>query len=204
AAALTCGRLLNGAKPLVDPRVLIYIGIALFVVSMWKLGHLTTQAGEADARFPLIIRGVALGCLFTPINQVAYGSMDPSNAQQASGLINLSRQLGGSFGIAIITTYLTRHIQYHRADLVTNVYAGNPALVQRQQMIVSNLIAHGMAPTVAQHVSFAQLDQIVSRQAAMLSYNDAWILILLSFVVVSPAIIFLRKPKSSAAAIDAH
>ncbi len=204
AAALTCGRLLNGAKPLVDPRVLIYIGIALFVVSMWKLGHLTTQAGEADARFPLIIRGVALGCLFTPINQVAYGSMDPSNAQQASGLINLSRQLGGSFGIAIITTYLTRHIQYHRADLVTNVYAGNPALVQRQQMIVSNLIAHGTPATVAQHVSFGLLDQIVSRQAAMLSYNDAWILILLSFVVVSPAIIFLRKPKSAAGAVDMH
>lgn len=203
-SALICGRLLNGAKPLVDPRVLIYIGIALFTVSMWKLGHLTTQAGESDARFPLIIRGLALGCLFTPINQVAYGSMEPSEAQQASGLINLSRQLGGSFGIAILTTYLTRHIQYHRADLVTNVYAGNPALVQRQQMIVSNLIAHGAPASVAQHLSFGVLDQILSRQAAMLSYNDAWILILLSFVVVSPAIIFLRKPKSAAGSIDMH
>lgn len=204
AAALVCGKLLNGAKPLVDARVLIYIGVALFVVAMWKLGHLTTQAGEADARFPLIIRGVALGCLFTPINQVAYGSLEPQNAQQASGLINLSRQLGGSFGIAIITTYLTRHIQYHRADLVTNVYAGNPALVQRQQMIAANLIAHGTPATVAQHLSFAGLEQIVSRQAAMLSYNDAWILILLSFVVVSPAIIFLRRPKPTAGAVDMH
>lgn len=202
--ALVCGRLLNGAKPLVDPRVLIYIGVALFVVSMWKLGHLTTQAGEADARFPLIIRGVALGCLFTPINQVAYGSMKPSEAQQASGLINLSRQLGGSFGIAIITTYITRHIQYHRADLVTNVYAGNPALVQRQQMAVANLIAHGTPAAVAQHISLAQVEQLVMRQAAMLSYNDAWIVILLSFVVVSPAIVFLRKPKAAAGAIDMH
>lgn len=204
AAALVCGRLLNGAKPLVDARVLIYIGVTLFVVSMWKLGHLTTQAGEADARFPLIIRGLALGCLFTPINQVAYGSLEPSNAQQASGLINLSRQLGGSFGIAIITTYLTRHIAYHRADLVTNIYAGNPALVQRQQMIAANLMAHGTPPAVAAHASFAGLEQIVMRQAAMLSYNDAWILILLSFVVVSPAIMFLRRPRQRAAAVDMH
>jgi len=202
--ALICGRLLNGARPLVDARVLIYIGVALFVFAMWKLGHLTTQAGENDARIPLIIRGVALGCLFTPINQVAYGSLDPSNAQQASGLINLSRQLGGSFGIAIITTYVTRHIDYHRADLVTNLYATNPLYIQRQQEIVSGLMAHGMGASAAHQTAFAALDALVTRQAAMLSYNDAWILILMSFVVVSPAIMFLRRPRRAAAAVDMH
>ena len=55
-------------------------------------------------RLALIIRGAGLGLLFTPINNVAYGNLEPSEAQQASGLINLSRQLGGSFGIAILAT----------------------------------------------------------------------------------------------------
>ena len=203
--ALICGRLLNGDKPLVDARILIYIGVALFVVSMWKLGHLTTQSGENDARIPLIIRGAALGFLFTPINQVAYGSLEPHEAQQASGLINLSRQLGGSFGIAILMTYLTHHVQQHRVDLVTNLYAGNSALFQRQQMIQQGLVAHGVSAGVAQQTSLAALEGIVMRQASMLAYNDCWILILLSFVVVAPAIVFLRKPKAKAGvAVDMH
>ena len=203
--AIVCGRLLNGAKPLVDSRILIYLGVGLFVVSMWKLGHLTTQAGEADARLPLIIRGVALGFLFTPINNVAYASLEPHEAQQASGLINLSRQLGGSFGIAILTTYLTNHIQQHRVDLVTNLYSANPQLVQRQQMIVQGLVAHGVQAGSAQQTSLAALEAIVMRQASMLAYNDCWILILLSFVVVAPAILFLRKPKSrGGVAVDMH
>jgi DHA2 family multidrug resistance protein len=194
AAALLCGRLLNGARPLVDGRILIYIGVAIFVVSMWQLGHLTPQAGESDARAALLIRGAGLGFLFTPINNVAYGNLKPSEAQQASGLINLSRQLGGSFGIAILSTYLTTHTQYHRVDLITNVYAGNPAVAERQRMVMSNLLAHGVPASVAHSVSLAQFEQMVMRQAAMLSYNDAWMVILLTFVCVSPAILLLRKP----------
>jgi DHA2 family multidrug resistance protein len=127
AMAVLCGRLLTGDKPLADPRALILSGLALMLLAMWTLGHLSTVAGEADARWALIIRGAALGLLFAPINNVAFGSLKPAEAQQASGLINLARQLGGSFGIAVLGAYLTRHIAYHRADLVTNFTPGNPA-----------------------------------------------------------------------------
>jgi DHA2 family multidrug resistance protein len=202
--ALLCGRLLNGRRPLVDARVLIFLGIALFVVSMWQLGHLTVFAGEPDARIPLIVRGVALGFLFTPINQVAYGSLKPSEAQQASGLINLSRQLGGSFGIAVLAFYLTNHVQYHRTDLVTNLYAGNPALAQRQQMLVAGFMAHGASLQEAQQRAFAVIDGLVMRQASMLAYNDCWMLILISFIVVAPAVFFLRRPRGGGPAVDAH
>ena len=89
------------------------------------------QRARAMRAVALIMRGAALGLLFTPINNAAFGSLKPSEAQQASGLINLSRQLGGSFGIAVLSTYLTRHVQYHRADLVANFFAGNPAFDQR-------------------------------------------------------------------------
>src|SRR6185503_16836448 len=129
--ALACGFLLNGAKPKADARVLILCGMALMLWAMWRLGHLTTVAGEVDARAALIIRGGALGLLFTPINNVAFGSLKPQEAQQASGLINLARQLGGSFGIAVLGAYLTRHIAYHRADLAANMYPGNPAFAER-------------------------------------------------------------------------
>src|SRR3954449_10293999 len=202
--ALVCGFMLNGARPLVDPRALIGIGVALFVVSMWDLGHLTTAAGESDVRFALIIRGLGLGFLFTPINNVAYASLKPSEAQQASGLINLSRQLGGSFGIAILATYVTVHTQVHRVDLLANVYPGNPFVDQRLKMLAANLLTHGYGPDAAQKGAFAILDQETTRQASMLSYNDAWLLLLFTFVAVSPAIILLRKPRGRAVAVDAH
>jgi DHA2 family multidrug resistance protein len=202
--AIVCGRLLNGAKPLVDARVLIYIGIAVFVYSMWRLGHLTTVAGEADARYPLIIRGIGLGFLFTPINNVAYANLKPSEAQQASGLINLARQLGGSFGIAIITTYLQSRTALHRADLVANTYASNPAFVERFQGALAHFMSLGFSYIKAQAAAYAALDQAVTAQALMLSYNDAWMLILKSFLLTAPAILVLRRPRGRAAMGDAH
>ena len=202
--AVLCGYLLNGDRPKADPRVLILIGMSLMLWSMWDLGHLTTAAGEADARIALIIRGAALGFLFTPINSVAFGSLKPQEAQQASGLINLSRQLGGSFGIAVLGTYLTRHTEYHRADLVTNLYPGNPAFDQRYQSLVAGLASRGASLMEAQQRALAVLDGTVRKQASMLAYNDAWLFILLSFLVVIPAVFLLRKPKGRAAVVDAH
>jgi DHA2 family multidrug resistance protein len=202
--ALICGRMLNGARPLVDARVLIAIGVAIFVVSMWDLGHLTTAAGEPDVRLALIVRGAGLGFLFTPINHVAYASLKPSEAQQAAGLINLARQLGGSFGIAILINYVTVHTQIHRVDLLANVYPGQPLMDQRLAAMAANLVAHGYDPEAARRGALALLDQQVVRQAAMLSYNDAWMLLLLTFVAVAPAILLLRRHEGAAAAVDAH
>jgi DHA2 family multidrug resistance protein len=204
ATALICGRMLNGARPLVDARILIAIGISLFLVSMYKLGHLTTMAGEQDVRAALIVRGAGLGFLFTPINNVAYGSLEPSEAQQAAGLINLSRQLGGSFGIAILANYVTTHTQYHRMDLVSNVVAGSPATEERLRMLAMPFVNRGLPPLTAQRAAVGLLNQQVNQQAAMLSYNDAWMLLLITFVLVSPAILLLRKPRSRAMPVDAH
>jgi DHA2 family multidrug resistance protein len=135
---------------------------------------------------------------------VAYGSLKPSEAQQASGLINLSRQIGGSFGIAILINYVTTHTQLHRNDLIANVYSNNPALIARQHMMTANLIAHGYSPVTAKSGALAVIDQMMMRQAAMLSYNDAWLFILLVFVAVSPAILLLRKPQGTSGSVDAH
>jgi DHA2 family multidrug resistance protein len=204
AMALVCGRLLSGTRPLADPRVLILLGMVLFCTAMWDMGHLTTAAGAGDAEVPLIIRGLAMGLLFTPINNAAFGSIDPRQAQQAAGLVNLSRQLGGSFGIAILSTYLTRHTQFHRADLVTNAVAGSPAFEQRYQGAVATLVAHGTPLFTAQRSAYALMEGALMRQAAMLAYNDAWLLILASFLLVAPAVFLLRKPRRGGPAVDAH
>ena len=204
-AALICGRLLNGPKALIDARILIYCGMSIFIVSMWQLGHLTLQSGEAATRTALLIRGFGLGLLFVPLNQLAFGAIDPRTAQQASGLLNLSRQLGGSFGIAILGTYVTSHEAFHRANLVQYLNAGNPAFTQRLNLMGGLLHAHGYGPEMAKHGALGMMDGIVTLQAMTMSYNDGFLLILLCFAACAPAILILRKPKKAAAPpADAH
>jgi DHA2 family multidrug resistance protein len=202
--AIFCGLLLNGAKPKADARYLILAGMGMMLLAMWTLGHLSTQSGEPDARLALIIRGFALGLLFTPINNAAYGALEPAQAQQASGLINLSRQLGGSFGIAVLVAYLTRHTAYHRADLVANTFPGNPVFDQRYNGLVSAMMQQGGSIVEAQHRALGILDGQLMRQASMLAYNDCWILILICFAVVAPAVFLLRKHSGPAAAGEMH
>ena len=124
----------------------------------------------------------------SPFLKLPIGSIKPQEAQQASGLINLARQLGGSFGIAVLVSYLTRHIQYHRADLLSNVYPGNPAFDARFGTLVSGLSAQGFSAADAQQRALAVIDGTMMRQAAMLAYNDAWLLLLVSFICVVPAV----------------
>ncbi|HEU4753464.1 MAG TPA: DHA2 family efflux MFS transporter permease subunit, partial [Armatimonadota bacterium] len=204
-SALICGRILNGPRPLMDPRILIGVGFTLFVVSMWRLGHLSPFAGEPDVRMALLIRGLALGFLFTPINNAAYGNIDPRHAQQAAGLINLARQLGGSFGIAVLGTYLSNHVQYHRVDLVAHINPGNPVFQERLQFLTSALLGRGMALEQAQKAALALIERTLMHQATMLAYNDSWMLILITFLCTAPAILLLRKPQGPpSAAAEMH
>jgi MFS transporter, DHA2 family, multidrug resistance protein len=206
ASALLCGRLLSGPKPLADARALIGLGVVMIILAMWRLGHLSVLAGDDDVRTALIIRGAALGLLFAPINNVAFGSLKPSEAQQAAGLINLSRQLGGSFGIAVLATFVTTTTQKHRVDLISSLDAGNPQVQERLRGMSANLVSHGVSPELAMQGALRILDRQVMRQAAMLSYNDAWLVLLVTFVIVSPAIMLLRKPRPAVSrpAPDAH
>jgi DHA2 family multidrug resistance protein len=135
---------------------------------------------------------------------VAYANLKPSEAQQASGLINLSRQLGGSFGIALIGTYLESRTALHRADLVANTYASNPAFVERFQGALAHFIALGYSYLKAQAAAYAAIDQALTAQALMLSYNDTWMLILKSFIITAPAILVIRRPKGRAAGGEMH
>ncbi len=199
-AVLVCGRILG--IPGVDARVLILIGFVIFIYAMWNLGNLSASAGESEFFMGLLLRGFALGFLFTPINSAAFGSIEPKDAQQASGMINLARQLGGSFGTALISTYLVNMTQFHRVNLLGNLRIGNTVLDERMQALASNFISHGYSQTDAHSAALASVSNTLTTQATMMAYNNCWILILLVFVFCSPAILLLRKPRPGAATVE--
>ncbi|BCM93255.1 multidrug export protein EmrB [Abditibacteriota bacterium] len=206
-AAIVCGRLLNGKKQAVSPRIIIVLGILLFMYSMWDLGHMTAQSGEADTRLALIVRGLGLGMLFTPINLAAFSTLKGPEIPQGASMLNLMRQLGGSFGIAVLGTFVTNQTQVHRADLVSNVYRGNPAFDSMYNGLIANFQARGFDLPTAQSAALSLIDRTVQTQAQVLSFANAFLLIGICIMLVSPCVFLLRSNSSSsasAAAADAH
>ena len=202
ASVLACGAILNRPKPLLDARLVIVFGTLMTMFSLWQLGHLTAQSSEADTTMALLIRGFGMGFLFVPINQAAFASLKPRELQQGSGLLSLARQLGGSFGIAVLATYVQNHIQMHRADLLTNYTTGNLLFMQRLQGTMGSLMAHGFSHVAAQQGALRLLDLSLMRQASTIAYNDAFLMILVFNLATMPAILLLGKAKPSGAKVE--
>ena len=201
-AVVFCGRVLQRGF---DARILIIIGMFVYMTAMWMLGHLTTQSGQSDTQAGLMVRGFGLGLVFIPISTVAFAGLQGAQIAQGSALYNLMRQLGGSFGIAVLNTYIVNMTAFHRAELVTNLHPGDPAFQARLNGAAGALTAGGYSPAAAQAGALHLLDRAVQAQASTMAYNNAFILLGLTFLLALPAVLLLRKPKRGGAApAEAH
>ncbi|HEY3329463.1 MAG TPA: DHA2 family efflux MFS transporter permease subunit [Capsulimonadaceae bacterium] len=193
---ITCGRLLNRPNP-VDPRRMLAFGVTMFVISMWLLSQLTSQSGMWDTQFALIIRGAGLGFLFIPINVAAFSSLRGQDIAQASALLNLSRQLGGSFGIAVLNTYVVTMEAFHRSNLVSHISSANPFSMDRIHALTHMFTRHGYSVTSATDAAHGMINNAVNVQAATLAYDDAFLLLGLSMLIASPSVLLLKRRLSA-------
>lgn len=157
------GRVLNR----IDARASIAVGFLIFAVSTWMLGGLNTSAGFWDVFWPRLIQGFGLGFLFVPLSTVSLGDIPISDLAGASGVYTLVRQLGGSFGIAILTTLLT-----HESAIAWNVLAGGVTQT------------HG--------VSILALTGMVEQQASMIAYNYLFRVTAIVFILAAPLVLFIK------------
>ena len=111
----------------VDGRRIAAFGAVLFAFAMWQWSQFTLQSGIGDFFWPLIARGVALGLVFIPLNNLAVAELPMSQIGAATGLYNLTRQLGGSIGIALSANYIARFTAEARAALAAHLLASGRA-----------------------------------------------------------------------------
>lgn len=161
----------------VSPRIVIAFGIVMFGWSAWLMGHYTLNTSAQGVVNVLIIQGVAFSCLFIPLTTLALSSIPRHRLADATGLNSLLRQVGGSIGLAVFATLLTRSATTARGDLIRHVAPGNPALA------VSKL-------------PLRVIDLIVRQQAMVLSFEKLFYLAGISFIVVLPLVFLLRAPKT--------
>ena len=144
----------------------------------------------------LIFRGVALGLLFIPVTTMSLSTLKGRQIGEGAAFTGMMRQLGGSFGIALITTFMAKQVMVHRGNLVTHLDATNPAIQNRVEALQHGFIAKGMAPNLALKAAYQSLDHIVTKQASVLSYMDGFLALGVLFLFCIPFVLLVKGNKA--------
>jgi MFS transporter, DHA2 family, multidrug resistance protein len=179
----------------IDPRYLIAFALAIEAFAFWNMSTLDTQMAFRDAAMIRMIQAIGLPFLFVPITTVAYIGIRPEVNNQASALINISGNLGGTLGISLVQTLLARQFQYHQARYAETLNPLNPNYAIGLRHLTTGLANAGLPQSAAAKMAIATLYHSLQQQAYMLSYIDVFHSFVWIIVAVSPAIFFLRRPK---------
>ena len=185
-----------------DPRVLFTFGGIVLVTAVFMLSHLGPTTGEGDLFWPLIIRSVGTALMILPLTLAAIGPIPKHEIGKATGIFSLTRQLGGSIGVALLTTVLERRNAFHRAVLVEKMPLGDPQVQERIAAFTQNFVRHGFDLATAKQKALALLDAIVNQQASILSFGDTFTLTAWVILLTIPLVLLLGKP-SRGVAVDA-
>lgn len=177
-----------------DPRYLIAFGLAMLSVSMFMMARYNLQISFWDAVYPRIVMGIGLAFLFVPIATAAFAFVPRDRTGSATGIFNLMRNLGGSFGIAIITTLLAQRAQFHQARLVENVTPYNPIYQDAIRRAIEGLTSAGQSAWLAQRQAIGIMYSQVLRQAMAMSFIDCFWLMGVVMLALIPVVFIMRRP----------
>jgi len=181
-----------------SPKLLMAFGMAAFMLFSWELGQQTMQSGATQFFWVLLLRGLALGFIFIPVTMLAVTGLHGRDIGQATGLNNMVRQLGGSFGIAITNTYIAKRVAAHRVDLISSLSPFDHEAVLRLDAIGQTMQTSGaLSPVDAGYAATRALEGTVMAQSHHLAYMDAFMLIAVLFLCCLPLLFFIREEKGS-------
>jgi DHA2 family multidrug resistance protein len=140
---------------------------------------------------------------FVPLTTLAVSGLSPRDIPQGVALNNMMRQLGGSFGIALVNTYLAQRIAVNRVGLISHVTAYGTATQLRLNALMQGFMAKGASLVVARQQAQAALEGAVMRQTMVKSYLDVFLFVTIFFVACLPLILMIRRGKTAPAGAEA-
>jgi DHA2 family multidrug resistance protein len=189
------GRLLQKG---VKQQYLVAAGMLLFFIySFWGYKILTPDTPKDAFFWMLIVRGIGMGMLFIPITTLALSTLKGQQIGQGASFTGMMRQLGGSFGVAAITTFLSQRNMVHRSNLVAKLNVNDPDVQSRVAALQHSFMAKGMPSNTALKTGYQILDYSVSKQAAVLSYMEAFLYLGVLFLICIPFVLMVRANKGS-------
>lgn len=183
----------------IDPRRLMVVGIVLGGITMFDFSRLNLNAGYWDIFWPQVLQGVALALLFIPLMALSMSSIPREKMGNATSIFNLMRNIGGSFGIAIMTTFLARRSQFHQSHLVGKITATD---LKTRAMIAGLqgwFQAHGADSAGAHRKALAAVYGLVQQHASMLAFVEAFWVMSIMFFALLPFLLLLHYSKAKPA-----
>jgi DHA2 family multidrug resistance protein len=196
--------LLGKISTKIDARILIGIGAVGSSLVMYKLANITPQTGTDDLFMPLVWRGAVTVLMFLPLSLAALGPLPKQDISSGSGFYNLTRQLGGSVGIALLTTLLQQREAFHQNVLLSKLTPYSLETKQRLDLLTGAYQNSGSDAATAHQQALQTLQQLVNIQAAVLSYADIFRFVGIVFLCSLPLLLFLGKGGAGAKAPVAH
>jgi MFS transporter, DHA2 family, multidrug resistance protein len=180
----------------IDARLLIAIGALITVSAAVMLSRINPDTTPGSLFWPLFLRGLGSVCMFLPLSLATLGNLPLNKVSAGSGFYNLTRQLGSSIGIAIITTVLSHREAIHRAGLVERITLTQPQTLARLNAVSGAFARHSADPVGIRRHAFAVIDQLVNSQSLLLSFADVFRYVALAFVLSLPLLLLLGKGRS--------
>jgi len=178
-----------------DLRLMLSIGIGLFAVAMYLTAGLTNQAGFVELFVPQVLRGMALMMCYIPANLIALSSVPQDKLKNAAVLYNLTRDLGGAIALATIGTVMNNRLHFHWNRLIEDINPARPAVQHFLDMQSNRLDA--LVPGDTGHAAVKLLANLVQREALVMTYNDAIMLLCGLFVAALFAMPLVRHPRAT-------
>ena len=184
-----------------DPRLMMMIGFLGFAAGTYSMSQLTADWSFNELLIPQIFRGVSMMLCMVPINNLALGTLSRDRIKGGSGLFNLTRNLGGAVGLALINTILVDRTANHYATLAEHVTWSNPEAVDRLANMTANNNAAGLDGLAA---ATQQLSNMVRQQATVLSFIDVLMILTILFAGLAAFAIFMQKPAKLPSGAGGH
>jgi DHA2 family multidrug resistance protein len=172
----------------VDTRILLMIGLLLTAWAMYDMTGWTPDVSQQTIVVTGFIQGAGLGFLFVPLTTITFATLAPEQRAEATGLYNLSRNVGSSVGISIVAYLLIRNNQINHETIASQVTATNRAFDGAAGHILNPWTAAGRAA----------LDQVVQQQAAIISYMNDFKLMMILALASIPLVLLLHGAKQPA------
>jgi DHA2 family multidrug resistance protein len=181
----------------VSPRILIGLGVIGVGLGAWQMGQFTLQTTPGDITGALVIQGVGFALLFVPLTTVAMSHIARADISDASGLNSLVRQLGGSIGLAIFTTLLTRWGVQAQAGIGAHLNPARPEVSSAIAQMTALFAQRGMDPVAAHRAALAALATRVAREAEVVAFDKTFVLGAALMVLLLPLVLMLRRARES-------
>jgi DHA2 family multidrug resistance protein len=169
------------------------LGLSGIALSMWYSTSLPPDASFGYFEWVRVYQMAGLPFMFIPINTVAYDGLPPNKTNQASALMNVARNLGGSIGISTANVVLTQRTQLHQARLVENTVPSSPAFQSTLQQLTKYFMAQGSSAADANGQAMGVFGQMINTQATIMAYIDVFYVCAIAAAVMIPLVLLLVR-----------